>query len=116
MKSSYYYRIQSKLISLETVKHEALIRQIFTDSKQSAGARSIVAMLMNEHNIKLSRYMLGKLMAQIGLKSCQLKTYKYKHADEEHKAHDNILNRNFSLAAPNQVWTGNVTYICIKGD
>ncbi|MGP5575954.1 IS3 family transposase [Psychrobacter faecalis] len=115
MKSSYYYGMQPKPISLETVKTKALIRQIFNDSKRSAGARSIAAILMNEHGIKLTRYIAGKLMAQMGLKSCQLKTHKYKHADEEHKAHDNILNRNFSPSAPNQVWTGDVTYIRIKG-
>ncbi len=115
MKSSYYYGLKLRPISLEIVKHKALIRQIFTDSKQSAGARSIVAILMNEHGIKLSRYMVGKLMSSMGLKSCQLKTHKYKHAYEEHKAHDNILNRNFSPAAPNQVWTGDVTYVRIKG-
>ena len=115
MKSSYYYGIKPKPISLEIVKHKALIRQISTDSKQSAGTRSIVAILMNEHGIKLTRYMAGKLMAQMGLKSCQLKTHKYKHADEEHKAHNNIVNRNFSPAVPNQVWTGDVTYIRIKG-
>lgn len=114
MKSSYYYGLKPKPISLETVKTKALVRQIFNDSKRSAGARSIAAILMNEHGIKLTRYIAGKLMAQMGLKSCQLKTHKYKHADEEHKAHDNILNRNFSPSAPNHVWTGDVTYIRIK--
>jgi len=115
MKSSYYYGMQPKPISLKTVKHKALIRQIFNDSKRSAGAHSIAAILMNEHGIKLTRYMAGQLMAQMGLKSCQLKTHKYKHADEAHKTHHNILNRNFSPSAPNQVWTGDVTYIRIKG-
>ena len=115
MKSSYYYGLKPKPISLETVKHKALIRQIFNDSKQSAGARSIAAIIMNEHNIELSRYMVGKLMSSMGLKSCQLKTHKYKHADEVHKTHHNILNRNFSPSAPNQVWTCDVTYISIKG-
>ena len=71
--------------------------------KASAGARSIAAILMNEHGIKLTRYMVGKLMSSMGLKSCQLKTHKYKHCDEEHKAHDNILNRNFSPTSPNHV-------------
>ena len=54
-------------------------------------------------------------MSSMGLKSCQLKTHKYKHCDEEHKAHDNILNRNFSPTSPNHVWTGDVTYVRIKG-
>ena len=115
IKSSYYYGLQHKPVSPETVKIKALIRQIFNRSKQSAGARSIAAIMMNEHGIKLTRYMAGKLMAQMGLKSCQLKTHKYKHADDAHKTHENLLNRNFSPTAPNQVWTGDVTYICIKG-
>ena len=108
MKSSYYYGRHPKPISLETVKTKASVRQIFNDSKRSAGARSIAAILMNEHGIKLTRYMVGKLMAQMSLKSCQLKMHKYKHADEAHKTHNNILARNFSPAAPNQVWTGDV--------
>ena len=115
VKSSYYYGLQPKPINIEMVKLKALIRQIFNDSKQSAGARSIAAILMNEHGIKLTRYLAAKVMRSMGLISCQLKTHKYKRADEEHQAHDNILNRNFSPSAPNQVWTGDVTYIRIKG-
>ena len=115
VRSSYYYGIQPKPIDVERVKLKALIRQIFNDSKQSAGARSIAAILMNEHNIRLTRYLASTLMKSMGLKSCQQKTHKYKHADQEHKTHDNILDRNFSPSAPNQVWTGDVTYIRIKG-
>ena len=74
MKSSYYYGLKPKPISLEAVKTRALIRQIFNDSKHSAGARSIAAIMMNEHGIKLTRYIAGKLMAQMGLQSRQIKT------------------------------------------
>ena len=115
IKSSYYYGIQHKPIDVERIKLKALIRQIFNDSKQSAGARTIVAILWNEHSIRLTRYLVGSLMKSMGLKSCQQKTHKYKHADEAHKTHDNILDRNFNPDAPNQVWTGDVTYIRIRG-
>lgn len=115
MRSSYYYGKQSKPIDIERIKLKALIRQIFNDSKQSAGARTIIAILWNEHSIRLTRYLAAKLMKQMGLVSCQLKSHKYKHADQLHKTHANILERNFSPSTPNQVWTGDVTYVRIKG-
>ncbi|MGP9706162.1 IS3 family transposase, partial [Psychrobacter sp. AOP31-E1-50] len=62
----------------------------------------------------LTRYLAGSLMKSMHLKSSQEKTHKYKHADQMHKTHDNILKRNFSPSMPNQVWTGDVTYIRIK--
>ena len=52
---------------------------------------------------------------QMRLQSRQIKMHKYKHVDNTHKTHGNLLNRNFSPTAPNQVWTSDVTYIRIKG-
>ena len=75
----------------------------------------MVAILANKHEITLTRYLASKLMSQMGLVSCQIKSHKYKHADEEHKAYDNLLDRSFRPAAPNQIWTGDVTYVRIKG-
>ncbi len=115
VRSSYYYGVRTKPISLEKVMLKALVRQVFNESNQSAGTRTIIAILCHQYGVRLTRYMAGKLMRGMGLKSCQLKTHKYKHCDAEHKTHDNILNRNFSPSAPNQVWTGDVTYIRIKG-
>ncbi len=114
-KSSYYYGKNPKSISLVLIRIKALIRQIFKQSNGSAGARTIRAILNNEHGITLSRYKVAKLMAKLGLKSCQIKRHHYRQADEKHSIYDNILDRNFSPEAPNQVWTGDVTYIRIKG-
>ena len=115
VRSSYYYGTQTKPIDIERVKLKALIRQIYNNSKQSAGARTIAAILRNEHSIRLTRYLAAKLMEQMGLVSCQFKTHKYKYADQEHRVHNNTLERNFSPSMPNQVWTGDVTYIRVKG-
>jgi len=65
--------------------------------------------------MKLTRYRASKLMKQMGLISRQIKSHKYKRCEKAHKIHDNVLDRNFSPTAPNQVWTGDVTYIRIKG-
>lgn len=54
-------------------------------------------------------------MAQMGLISRQIKSHKYRRCEKFHKVHGNILDRQFAPTAPNQVWTGDVTYIRIKG-
>ncbi|MGP5544837.1 MULTISPECIES: IS3 family transposase [Psychrobacter] len=113
-RSSYYYDIKTKPIDIEQVKLKALIHQIFNDSKQSAGARTIIAILANEYNIKLTRYLVTKLMKQMSLISRQLKSHKYKQCDEKHRTHDNILDHAFAPLPPNHVWTGDITNIRIK--
>ncbi|WP_329958684.1 IS3 family transposase [Psychrobacter sp. I-STPA10] len=115
VRSSYYYSTKIKPIDIEAIKVKALIRQIFNDSNGSAGTRTITAILWHQHGVRLSRYKAGKFMKRMGLISRQLKQPKYKHCDEGHKIHDNTLERKFSPIAPNQVWTGDVTYIRIKG-
>lgn len=54
-------------------------------------------------------------MAQMGLISRQIKSHKYRRCEKFHKVYGNILDRQFAPTAPNQVWTGDVTYIHIKG-
>lgn len=92
----------------EALKSE--VRRAFRQSNHSAGARTLSNMLKNK-GIELSRYRARNLMKELHLVSSQPTAPKYKKANNEHLAAPNILDRQFDVAAPNQVWCGDVTYI-----
>lgn len=113
-RSSYYEGIKPLPINADTVKLNALIKQVFNESRGSAGARTISAIVTHQHGMVLSRYMASKLMKEMGLVSRQLR-HTYRRAQQAHHVYDNTLNRDFSPSQPNHVWTGDVTYVRIKG-
>jgi putative transposase len=93
----------------ERVKLQGEVRQAHTDSKGSAGSRSI-ADIVTARGTPLSRYRARKLMNELGLESKQ-PGHVYKKAKQEHIAIPNTLDRQFSVNKPDQVWCGDVTYI-----
>ena len=56
-------------------------------------------------------WLVGRLMKELGLVSCQQPTHRYKRGGHEHVAIPNYLERQFAVTEPNQVWCGDVTYI-----
>ena len=50
-------------------------------------------------------------MKSMNLVSSQLPKHAYKKATQEHVAIPNLLDRQFLVAAPNEVWCGDVTFI-----
>ncbi|QWN38101.1 IS3 family transposase [Cobetia sp. 4B] len=81
-----------------------------TVSNGSAGARSI-AKMVTQAGIQLSRYRASRRMKQLGLMSSQPPRHAYKKADQPHLDIPNVLDREFDVKKPNQVWTGDITYI-----
>lgn len=53
-------------------------------------------------------------MAKQGLVSRQRIKHRYDQTEKNHAIHDNLLKRGFNQTSPNQVWTGDVTYIRTK--
>lgn len=99
-----------KVICPKKVEEKAMVKQIFNESKRSAGARTI-GTIATTNGVKLSRYRASKLMKKLNLVSCQQRTHRYKVAKKEHVKIANHLNRQFDVKVPNQVWCGDVTYI-----
>jgi putative transposase len=87
-----------------------MVKTIFSESKGSAGARTI-ASIATTRGISLTRYRASRLMKRLSLHSCQQPKHAYKRGGNEHVAIENHLSRQFNVAAPNQVWCGDVTYI-----
>src|SRR5690606_16632943 len=79
-------------------------------SNESAGARTIATML-SAAGCALTRYRAGRRMKLMGLESSQLPTHQYRKADQPHVSIPNRLDRKFDVKAPNQVWTGDITYV-----
>ena len=112
-RSSYKYQhSKTSNISLERIQLESEVRAAFNISGGSAGSRSIASMLTND-GISLSRYSARKIMKKLGLTSRQPSKPKYKKANNEHLAVPNLLQRQFNVSKPDEVWCGDVTYIWI---
>ena len=96
----------------------ALRRQVnalFVQSRSSAGSRSISDMMWQQHGITIGRFKVGRLMAEQGLISKQPGAHAYKQATVERPDIPNLLNREFEVSAPNQVWCGDITYLWVQG-
>lgn len=108
-----YWDKRDKRLSPEAAKLHSLVREAHRLSNGSAGARTIADIVTNDdtHTVSLSRYRAGRLMKKLDLVSCQLPQHAYKKATQEHVAIPNLLDRQFAVIAPNQVWCGDVSFI-----
>lgn len=79
-------------------------------SNGSAGARTIATMVTTS-GTALSRYRASRRMKLLGLVSSQIPSHRYKKANQPHVSIANELDRQFDVQAPNQVWTGDITYV-----
>ena len=111
-RSSYSYRRdQADRPNPERDRLKAKVIQVHEASRGAAGSRSIAKKLQQE-NERIGRYKVASLMTEANIKSKQPnKPHRYKTADKPSKIADNHLNREYTVATPNQVWCGDVTYV-----
>ena len=110
-RSSYYeYKNRDTSIKPEEVKLRSKINELFTRSRGSAGSRTLVAML-SECGLPAGVFKVRRIMRDMQLVCKQPGPHAYKSATIERPDIPNLLNREFDVDAPNQVWCGDITYI-----
>lgn len=71
--------------------------------------------MMQEDGQQIGRFRARSLMRELELVSNQPGSHAYKQATVKRPDIPNILNREFDVPAPNQVWCGDITYIWAQG-
>ncbi|RQI22521.1 IS3 family transposase [Pseudomonas aeruginosa] len=104
---------QQKIQELEA-RINSQVNQLFSQSRGSAGSRSILGML-REEGVTIGRFRVRRLMRELGLVSKQPGSHAYKQATVERPDIPNRLNREFATEHPNQVWCGDITYVWAQG-
>ncbi|MDI3275935.1 IS3 family transposase [Pseudomonas sp. AL03] len=114
-RSSYYaHRLKHRTPDVERLRLRSRVSELFSQSRSAAGSRSILS-LMRDDGEQLGRFKVRSLMRELDLVSKQPGSHAYKRATVERLDIPNILNREFDVPAPNQVWCGDITYIWAQG-
>ncbi len=72
-------------------------------------------LMMQEEAEQIGRFKVRRLMRELELASKQPGSHAYKKATVERPDMPNVLNQEFDVEAPNQVWCGDITYIWAQG-
>ncbi len=70
---------------------------------------------MREEGTAIGRFKVSRLMEELRLICKQPGSHAHKQATVERIDIPNHLNRQFEVAAPNQVWFGDITYVWAQG-
>ncbi|WP_126450541.1 IS3 family transposase [Pseudomonas fluorescens] len=114
-RSCYYvHRLRRRRVDARRVALRSQVNQLFSQSRGSAGSRSILGML-REEGVTIGRFRVRRLMRELGLVCKQPGSHAYKQATVERPDIPNRLNREFATEHPNQVWCGDITYVWAQG-
>jgi len=108
---SGYYAAMKRVKTPTVCTTSVHLKAAFNASQRSYGSRRLVSTLQGQ-NIKIGRYKVRRLMREADLKPVWKKKF-VNTTDSNHNlpVAENLLNRQFNPAMPNQACTSDITYI-----
>ncbi|MGM8366762.1 IS3 family transposase [Virgibacillus sp. W0181] len=107
---STYYRWR-KVITQDIPELHQLIINICKQLSQRVGHRMVKGILQKDHNIKVNRKTVQKVMQKYEIQ-CRVKIKRQKYIAGESKIIvPNLLKQNFKAEKPNQKWVTDITYL-----
>jgi transposase InsO family protein len=115
--SGYHQRVarRREIARRRHLSDEALlvhIRAVFAENQGAYGWPRIWREL-RDRGIRVGKQRVQRLMQQYGIRARGKRRFRVTTTDSRHELPiaPNLLNRNFTVAAPNQAWAGDMTYI-----
>jgi transposase InsO family protein len=88
----------------------ASVRQIHRQSRGSYGTRRVAAELARQ-GMPTGRYRARTLMKKAGVWAERVRRRSYRRASKAAVPAANLLQQQFNVARPNQVWVGDITFL-----
>ena len=89
------------------------VQQIFDDSRQRFGAEKI-RVILAENGIRVGKKRIRQIMQELGLTSIR-ENAKSNYRSRQEYLKRNLVNQEFSVTRPNEIWASDITYFKIKG-
>ena len=89
------------------------VQQIFDDSQQRFGAEKI-RVILAENGICVGKKRIRQIMQELGLTSIRENAKSSYRRRQEYLKRD-LVNQEFSVTRPNEIWASDITYFKIKG-
>jgi transposase InsO family protein len=90
------------------------VQQIFDDSQQRFGAEKI-RVILAENGICVGKKRIRQIMQELGLTSIRENAKSNYRRRQEYLKCD-LVNQEFSVTRPNEIWASDITYFKIKGN
>lgn len=86
------------------------VREIHRQTRGSYGTRRVAAELARQ-GMPTGRYRARTLMKKAGVWAQRVRRHSYRRASKAATPAPNLLDRQFKVARPNQVWVGDITFL-----